>query len=81
MRLQCLHRVRRERNRLPAILRAHLRGEMLDQSRNVVAPLAQRRQHQRENVDAMKQILPEFLFAYARFQIAMRRHHHANVDA
>ena len=50
-----------------------------DQRRNIVAPLAQRRQHQGKNIDAMKQILPEFLLAHARFQIAMRRHHDANV--
>ena len=41
--------------------------------------LAQRRQHQRENIDAMKQILPELLFANKCLQIAMRRHHHAHV--
>ena len=79
MRLQCFDRIRREWYGLPPVLGAHLCREMFHESRNVVAPLAQRRQQQRENVDAVKQILAEFLFAYARFQIAVGRDHHPNV--
>ena len=54
---------------------------MLHQQWNVLVPLAQRRQRQGKNIYPVKQVLAEFIFAHARFQIAMRRHHHAHIHA
>src|SRR5882762_2209445 len=46
-----------ERNRLPPVLQANLLCEMLNKCWNVLWPLSQRRKYQREDVDAVKQIL------------------------
>ena len=53
---------------------------MLDQQWDILAALAQRWQHERKNIDPMKQILPKFLLAYARFEIAMGCNDHSHVD-
>src|SRR6266581_1031327 len=81
IRLKRLQRVNGEGNRFPSILCAHLRGKMFHQCRNVVAPLSQWWKHQREDMDPMEQILPEFLLTYTRFQIAVCRNYFESVDA
>src|SRR5579863_5696576 len=79
MRLQYSDRFGSEGNRLPSILRAHLSGKMRDQRRDILSPLAQGWEEQGKNVNTMKQILTEFLFAHPRFQIAMRGHYHSHI--
>src|SRR5579863_1186993 len=81
MRLQYSDCFGREGNRLPSILRAHLCREMRDQRRNILSPLTQRWEEQRKDVNTVKQILTEFLFAHPSFQIAMRSHYHSHIHA
>ena len=81
MRLERRHCLCRKWNRLPSILRAHLRREMSDQRRNVFSSLPQRRQYQRKNIHPVKQILTEFLLAHPGFEIVMRRYHHPHIHA
>ena len=52
---------------------------MLDQRGNVFTSLTQWRKDERENVDAMEQVLAKFSFVNQRFQVAMCGHHHADV--
>ena len=52
----------------------------LDQHREISLALAQRRQAQVENVDAVEEILAEQSLRHLLAQIAMRRRNHAHVD-
>src|SRR5438552_3849329 len=54
---------------------------MFDQRRNVLGTLAQRRQHEREDINAMKQVPPKLLLADASFEIAVCGDYDANVDS
>src|SRR5262249_16943222 len=65
---------------LPAVLSYNLRGEVLHQRGDVFRPLAQRRQRDGKDEDAMEQVLAEVALLDLLFEIAMRGHHHANVD-
>ncbi len=74
-------RRRRERFGFPSVeLRDTLR-KMSDQYRYIALAIPQRRQHDREHVDAMVQVLPELPLRHQLFQIAMSRHYHAHVHA
>src|SRR5580692_43680 len=79
VRLQSRQSLRAKRNRLPSILRANLRRKMPHQQRDILSPLPQRRQHQRKNINPVKQILPEFLLPNPSFQITMRSHYHPHI--
>ena len=46
---------------------------------NVLFPFPQRRQHEREYVNPVKEVLPELTIAHQGFQIAVRRHHDSHV--
>ena len=67
---ECLNRVRGERDWLPIVLSADLPRKMLHQGWNIVQALTQRRQDQRKDVHAMKEILiAEPVHGTARFTI------------
>src|SRR5580704_3185304 len=79
--LQCLHSFRRERDRLPGVLRRDLRSKVFHESRDVFTTLAQWRKRERENVNTVKQVLTEFVVANLRRQVAMGGNQNADVDA
>ena len=60
---------------------AHTCSAKCSTSGNVFPPLSQRRQHQRENIDAVKQILSKLTVFDECGQIPMRGHQHAHIDA
>src|SRR6185312_9407237 len=53
---------------------------MVDQDGDVVAALAQRRQREREHVDAVEEILAELAFAHLLGEITMGGNHYPHVD-
>jgi hypothetical protein len=55
-------------------LLAHLRGEVLNQARNIFFALTQRWQLDREHVHPVVEVLAKFSLAYELFQIAMGGH-------
>ena len=52
---------------------------MLDQSRDVLAALLQRRQRQRDHVQAVEQVVAKLARLDLLFQILVRRRHHAHI--
>jgi hypothetical protein len=66
--------------RLPSIDCAHLLSEMFDERGDVFAALAQGRQAQGEDEDAVKEILAEFAVADLGFEVAMCGDYDANID-
>src|SRR5262249_25714485 len=50
------------------------------QQRNVLAPLAQRRQLDDHVLQALVQVLAEMAVGHRRLQVAVRRRHHADID-
>src|SRR5579859_3678977 len=65
---------------LPAVLFHDLRGKVLDQRRYVLGALAQRRQRDGKNEDAMKKVLAKSALPDLSFQLAVRSDHHAHVN-
>src|ERR1700733_13512252 len=52
---------------------------MLDEQRDVLSAIAQRRQHDGKYMHAMVQVLPKRTRTYQRIEIAMRCHQHAHI--
>src|SRR4029077_14064342 len=75
-----LERLRRKSTRLPAVLIRDDLREVLGEQRHVLEALAQRRHGDREDEDAVIQILPERALLDERFEIAVRRDEDARVD-
>ena len=65
--------------RSPTVLRRDLRGEIFRQDRDFFGALPQRRQHNRKNIDAVKQIRAERSLPDQFLEIAVRRDNHARV--
>src|SRR6266568_4950399 len=72
-RLQGLERRVGEALRLDAEFLGALGEEMAGQQRNVLAPLAQRRQAQADHVEAVEQIFPEQALAHPLLEVLVRR--------
>ena len=53
---------------------------MVDQRRDVLRPLAQRRHHDPDHVEAEVEVLAEFSLLHQGFQVAIRRGHDAGLD-
>ena len=68
-----------DRNRTPIVLLRDRRREMIRQRPYILAPVAQRRQSDGKDINAMVQILAENSAAYEFFEIAMGLHHHAHI--
>ena len=68
-----------KRHRFPSVGRADLGGKMLDQRGNIFATLAQRRQAQGKDEDAVEQVLPEFSVAHERLEIVMSGDDHPHI--
>ena len=77
--LQRLNRLARKLFLLPIILLVQLPREMLRQHANILAPLPQRRQHNRKHKNPVIQILAKRPLPHLLFQIAMRRHNHPHI--
>ncbi len=76
---QRVHRLRRDQRRHRP-LPARVAQEMLDQERDVVGALAQRRHGHRHHRQPVEQVQPEAAAVHLGAQIAVRRRHHAHVD-
>ena len=63
-----------------AVLAAEAAHEFLGQERHVFPAIAQRRHVNRHDVQAEKEILAEFLFLHALFEVAVGRGDDADVD-
>ncbi len=79
IRRQRLPRPRADRRRR-APRRRRARQKMLDQERQVFAPLAQRRDAQIDPVQSIIQVLPKAPVGDAMLQVLVRRRHDAHVD-
>jgi hypothetical protein len=77
-RSQHLRRVLRQRLRLDAELARALLQEVPGERRNVLEPLAQRRQPKANDIEAMQQILAKEALTHALLEVLVRRSDHAN---
>src|ERR1700733_4271906 len=73
------NRFGRKRLRFPAVLLGNLPREMRSQPRDILFALAQRRQHQRKNIEAMVQVLAKRSLLHLILQIAVRSNNHSNI--
>src|SRR3712207_1532347 len=78
---QTLARLRRDARHLPLELRAVLRREVRGEQGHVLAPLAQRRHLEGDDVETVVQVLPECALAHGLFQIPVRRRDDSHVHA
>src|SRR5262249_28592098 len=76
---QNLQRVRRRALHLFTQLTAEALEKMLDQQRQILEPLTQGRQLDREHAQAIVQIVPKRAFFDGPFQVVIRRRQKANV--
>ena len=76
-----MHRFTRERLGLPAVLLADGAREVFRESRDIVLPVAQRRQRKRKHEDPVVEILAEVPGRHLFLEIAMRGDDHANIHA
>ncbi len=76
---ETIERLRRH----PALaqLRRVLRQEVLDQQRDVAAPLAERRQGDGHDVEPVEEVLAEAALAHHRLEIAVGGGEHPHIDA
>src|SRR4029077_208808 len=54
--------------------------QVLNQQRNVILPLAQRRDLNRENIKPVEKVLAECARAHSGFQVPVSRRYYADVD-
>ena len=80
MRLQRRHRFLRDAQRRDPPLGREAGEEMADQLGNVLAPLAQRRQAHRHDIEAVEEILAEATGGDLVLQVARGRRQNPNVD-
>src|SRR2546427_6537881 len=78
---QRLHRLRRNRLDGPVHPARVVLDEMSHEQRDVFRPVAQRRQVDRENVEAIKQVRPKLLLVDERGEVAIRRCDQSRVRA
>ena len=64
----------------PAVLLGDLVGKMGDELGEIFEAIAQRRQGQRENVDAVEEVTAEFVISDAVFEVAVSGHDDADTD-
>src|SRR5262249_21861430 len=81
VRLQETHRVSAHRPDAFPEFRVVCVHEVVDERRDVVGARAQRRQRDRQHVQAIVQVLAEAAFLHLVLEIAVRRRNNANIDA
>src|SRR5690606_19508462 len=65
----------------PTLASTNLAHAMLRKVRNVLAPLAQRRDMNREHIETEVKVLPEIAAIDLLLKVAVRRGQHAHIDA
>ena len=75
-----LHGVRRDAAHILLVLLADLLDEVLDEKRDVIGAVAQRRQDDRDDVESVVEVIAERAFADHRLEVAVRRRDDAHID-
>ena len=75
-----LHGVRRDAAHRLLVLLADLLGEVLDEQGDIVGAVAQRRQDDGDDVEAVVEVIAESALADHRLEVAVRRRDDAHID-